>query len=270
MHYQRIFPSFFGMSKSSFEKLVEIMATLRGPGGCPWDREQTFQSITPHTLEETHEVIEAIEKKNYASLREELGDLLLQVVFYAQMAAEEKLFTIDDVAEAISQKLIHRHPHVFGDTKVAGSKEVLENWEQLKKKEGTKKRLLDGLPRSMPALLRAYRMGEKTSRVGFDWPNVSGILDKIHEETQELVEAQASKNQQHIEDEYGDVLFAVANLGRFLKVDPEGALRRASDRYQARFEWMEHKLAEQKREDHQLTLEEWDELWKQAKKDLAR
>lgn len=270
MHYQRIFPSFLGMSKSSFEKLVEIMATLRGPGGCPWDREQTFQSITPHTLEETHEVIEAIEKKNYASLREELGDLLLQVVFYAQMASEEKLFTIDDVAEAISQKLIHRHPHVFGDLKVSGSKEVLENWEQLKKKETGKKRLLDGLPRGMPALLRAYRMGEKTSRVGFDWPDVGGVLDKIHEETQELVEAQASKNQQHIEDEYGDVLLAVANLGRFLKVDPEGALRRASDRYQQRFEWMESKLTEQKREDHKLSLEEWDELWNQAKQDLAR
>ena len=258
------------MSKTSFEKLVEIMARLRAPDGCPWDREQTFQSITPHTLEETHEVIEAVEKQDYASLREELGDLLLQVVFYAQMASEEKLFTIDDVAEAISQKLIHRHQHVFGNAKVAGSKEVLENWEQLKKKEGTKKRLLDGLPRSMPALLRAYRMGEKTSRVGFDWPNVQGILDKIQEETRELVEAQTSKNQQHIEDEYGDILFALANLGRFLKIDPESALRRASDRYQQRFEWMEAKLNEQNRADHQLTLKEWDELWKQAKKDLAR
>jgi len=247
-----------------FKELVKIMARLRAPDGCPWDREQTYKDIAAHTLEETYEVLETIDREAYDDLREELGDLLLQVLFYSQIAAEEGRFTIDDVIDGICRKLIHRHPHVFGETKVTGSGEVVEQWEKLKKQEG-KRTVLGGVPKALPALLKAFRLGEKTSRVGFDWPDAEGILEKVEEEAHELHQARESGAKDEIDHEYGDLLFTLANLGRFLNIDPEGSLRRAADRFMARFGHMERTLAHTEREPSTLTPEEWDELWKEAK-----
>lgn len=252
-----------------FERLIGIMAKLRAPEGCPWDREQTFQSITPHTIEETHEVVEAIERRDFNDLCEELGDLLLQIVFYAQMASEEKLFQIDDVLDRICEKLIHRHPHVFGTAEAKTSDEVLKNWEVLKQAEG-KKSVLGGIPRSLPALLKAYRLGEKTSRVGFDWNDAEGILAKVEEEARELHDARKARDAGAIDHEFGDLLFTLANCGRFLKVDPEGSLRRATDRFMKRFQWMEEELGRQGKEMTALSAAEWDALWTRSKKENHR
>lgn len=247
-----------------FSGLVEIMARLRAPDGCPWDREQSYKDIAAHTLEETHEVLSAIDAEDFDHLCEELGDLLLQILFYSQIAAEEKRFTIADVIDGISKKLIHRHPHVFGDTKVSGAAEVLTQWEELKKKEG-KRSVLGGVPKSLPSLLKAFRLGEKTSRIGFDWGDISGIIAKVEEEAQELRDARAGGNQDEIDHEYGDLLFTLANLGRFLKIDPEGSLRRSSDRFIARFTWMEDEAKRQGVELKTRTPAEWDQLWRSAK-----
>lgn len=256
------------MSKTGekFEELVEIMRRLRAPDGCPWDREQTYKSIAPHTLEETHEVLQTIDEGNIDGLCEELGDLLLQILFYSQIATEEKRFSIDEVIDGICKKLIHRHPHVFGDEKVTGASQVLEQWEVLKKKEG-KKTVLGGVPASLPSLLKAYRMGEKTSRMGFDWSDAEGILDKVEEEARELHEARESGNPDAIDHEYGDLLFTLANLGRFLEIDPEGALRRASNRFMGRFGHMEESANKTKRELRSLSPDEWNKLWETAKKE---
>lgn len=248
-----------------FEKLVGILERLRAPDGCPWDREQTYKDIAPHTLEEVHEVLDAIDRNDLDGLREELGDLLLQIIFYAQIAKEEKKFTIDDVVESINKKLIHRHPHVFGETKVKDSGEVLERWEQLKFQEG-KKSVVGGVPKALPALLKAYRLGEKTARVGFDWEDAEGVLSKLEEETRELHEARKTKDESQVEHEYGDLLFTMANIGRFLGIDPEGALRKATERFIKRFKLMENEIAKQKKEMQKLTAKEWDELWEEAKK----
>ena len=250
-----------------FDKLVGIMARLRSPNGCPWDLEQDFQSITPHTLEETYEVISAIEQNDFAGLCEELGDLLLQVVFYAQMASEKNLFTIEDVIEGICQKLIHRHPHIFADTKVENSTEVLKNWEELKQQEKNKqhKTMFAGVPKALPALLRASRLGEKASRVGFDWKSSEGALNKVTEELTELNEAMAAKNPKEIDHEFGDLLQALANVARWLKVDPEGALRRSTDRFVDRFTIMEKQAKQDKRTLQSLNTDEWNHYWEQAK-----
>lgn len=248
-----------------FKDLVDIMSRLRAPDGCPWDREQTYKDIAAHTLEETYEVLAAIDREDYDHLREELGDLLLQVLFYSQIAREEGRFDIDDVIEEISKKLIHRHPHVFGEDKVKGSGEVVERWEQLKKEEG-KKSVVGGVPAALPSLLKAFRLGEKTARVGFDWPDAEGILGKVEEEAHELHEARKRGDRDNIDHEYGDLLFTLANLGRFLKIDAEGALRRASDRFIARFRWMEEEAAKGGRELKSLSPEEWNELWEKAKR----
>ncbi|MFH1873835.1 MAG: nucleoside triphosphate pyrophosphohydrolase [Pseudomonadota bacterium] len=276
-------------SAKSFEKLVEIMARLRAPDGCPWDREQTYKDIATHTLEETYEVIDAIDRGDFKDLKEELGDLLLQVVFYAQIAKEEDRFNIEDVIEGISKKLIHRHPHVFGDVKANNSSEVLGRWEKLKMQEG-KKSVLGGVPQTLPALLKAYRIGEKASRVGFDWEDAEGILSKVEEEARELHEArkeqklsppprlphqgggeeeapQQTAAHDQVEHEYGDLLFTLANIGRFLKIDPESALRKATERFISRFQNMEKQIAEQQKEMQSLTPEEWDNLWEKAKQD---
>jgi MazG family protein len=247
-----------------FEKLVGIMARLRGPDGCPWDKKQSYKDIAAHTLEETHEVLAAIDRGDFKDLCEELGDLLLQVLFYAQIAAEEERFTIDDVVEAITAKLIHRHPHVFGKSQALTSDEVLAQWEHLKKAEG-KDSVVGGVPPSLPALLKAFRLGEKTSRVGFDWSDAEGILAKVEEEAHELHEARAQNDPAAIDHEYGDLLFTLANLGRFLKVDPEGSLRRATGRFMARFSWMEQEAARRDREFKSLSPEDWDALWNEAK-----
>ena len=249
---------------SKFNKLVDIMKKLRSPDGCPWDREQSYKDIATHTLEETYEVLDAIDRGDLNDLKEELGDLLLQIIFYSQIADEENQFNIDDVIEGISKKLIHRHPHVFGDTKANTSDEVVERWEMLKLKEG-KKSVLGGVPKSLPAHLKAYRIGEKTSRIGFDWEDTEGILSKIEEEARELHEARKNQDPQKTEDEYGDLLFTLANIGRFLKIDPETALRKATNKFITRFQFMEKIISEKKKNIDSLTPDEWDNLWKKAK-----
>ncbi len=241
-----------------------IMARLRGPDGCPWDKEQTPRSAVPYIIEEAFETVEAIESETPAAVKEELGDLLLQVVFQAQMVSDTTAaFGIADVIDVVCAKLIHRHPHVFGDTKVTGSTEVLVNWEKIKSGEKPhRESILGGLPKGLPALLKAYRVGQKASRVGFDWKDVRGILDKVSEEAKELHDA---KSDSEIESEFGDLLFTLANLGRFLKVDPETALRKSLRKFMDRFQWMEAQCREKNRALQELSDAEWDALWDEAK-----
>ena len=219
------------------------MARLRAPGGCPWDREQTFDTIMPYTLEETYEVFDAIERRAWPDLKDELGDLLLQVLFYAEMAGEAGYFTLRDVAENLSEKLIRRHPHVFGDVAAADASAVLRNWEQIKLEEknakseaGQPASMLNDIPRSMPAVLEARKLGSRAAKVGFDWPNVEGLFDKLAEETAELrAELAADPQNERVEEELGDLLFTAVNLARHLKVDPELALRKTNAKFRRRF-----------------------------------
>jgi len=254
------------------ERLLGIMERLRGPDGCPWDREQTLETLRPYVLEETYEVLEAIESGDPREHREELGDLLLQIVFQAQLAKEQGTFDFADVATAISDKLVSRHPHVFGDVEVRDAEAVLKQWAELKKKEkqakGGGKSVLEGVPREMPALARAERLTEKASRVGFDWPDAAGARAKVDEELRELDEAVVGGDPRRIEDELGDVLFALTNLSRKLAVPPEEALRRAVGRFIQRFEFVEAELERKGVAHGRATLEEMDALWDQAKKVL--
>ena len=253
-----------------FQKLMEILATLRGPNGCPWDQEQTHQTIKAQMLEEVYETLETIDKEDWPHLQEELGDLLLHIFFHCQLASEEGRFDAPAVAEKLCEKIIRRHPHIFGDTKVENTKEVLENWEKIKASEGKKKEsILDGLPQSAPALVVAYRLGEKTSRVGFDWKDKTGPLEKIKEEMKEFEEALEKKNKNEIEHEIGDLFTALANLSRHLQIDPETALRKANRRFIDRFQFIEKKCRQQNRDHHGLTFEEWDRLWEEAKTSLS-
>ena len=270
------------------------MARLRAPGGCPWDREQTFDTIKRYTLEETYEVLEAIDNRDWKELTGELGDLLLQVLFYAEMAQEQGTFTIDDVLDTLSNKLIHRHPHVFGETKADNSAQVLKNWEVLKAEEKRKslhtggeeapskpELLLEGVSSKMPALQEAHKISSKAAHVGFDWPHVQGLFEKLSEETHELQEhlkdlPSAGTNstqkpelsaelRQHVEDEVGDLFFVLVNIARYLSVDPESALRKTNRKFRRRFTWLEEKLREQGRGLEDATLEEMEALWQQAK-----
>jgi MazG family protein len=301
-----------------FERAVSIMERLRAPGGCPWDREQTFDSIKPYTLEETYEVLEAIDNRDWPELAGELGDLLLQVLFYAEMANEQGSFSIDDVLERLSSKLIHRHPHVFGDVKADTSEEVKKNWEALKaeekkikenkieekkieekKKRGDgastdetsvdkKRSLLAGVSSAMPSMLEAHKLSSRAASAGFDWPNVEGLFDKLHEETDELREqlkefpepgprpqgrgvAGSGKTvvpeqlQNKLEEEVGDLFFVLVNVARYLSLDPESALRKTNRKFRRRFEWMEDRLRENGRVVDQASMEELESLWQQAK-----
>ena len=252
-----------------FVALVEIMARLRGENGCPWDREQTSESIKPYLVEETYEVLEAIDEQDPVKLREELGDLVLQIVFHAQMAEEAGLFTIADVLTGINDKLVRRHPHVFGDVKAETAQEVLFNWEQIKKAERQQAKgqasLLDGVPRELPALLRAHRLQEKASRVGFDWKEAREVLQKVEEEFGELRSAMEGQAPEQVEAELGDLLFALVNLSRFLAVNPEEALRKTISRFIARFRYIEEELSRRGRSLRQATLQEMDALWAEAK-----
>jgi tetrapyrrole methylase family protein/MazG family protein len=252
-----------------FAELVDIMARLRGENGCPWDREQTSESIKPYLVEETYEVLEAIDEQDPVKLKEELGDLMLQIVFHAQMAEEADAFTVRDVLAAINDKLVRRHPHVFGDVKADTAQEVLFNWEQIKQTERRREKgqasLLDGVPRELPALLRAHRLQEKASRVGFDWKEAQEVFRKVEEELAELRAAMQGQAAERVEAELGDLLFALVNLSRFLAVNPEEALRKTIARFIARFRYIEEELARRGRSLRQASLEEMDALWAEAK-----
>lgn len=254
-------------------KAAAIMAKLRAPGGCPWDREQTFDSIKRHTLEETYEVFDAIERRDWPALKDELGDLLLQVLFYAEMASEAGYFTLEDVANNLSEKLIRRHPHVFGDVQAEDANAVLRNWEEIKVAEKRAKRdagassMMDEVPRSMPAVLEASKLGSKAAKVGFDWPNADGLFDKLAEETAELREELAGDAQsQRVEEELGDLLFTAVNLARHLRVDPESALRGANAKFRQRFAAMEQQ-AGGRAQMESMSAEELEQLWTRAKQE---
>jgi tetrapyrrole methylase family protein/MazG family protein len=266
-----------------FAELVRLMARLRAPDGCPWDRKQTHESLKPYLVEEAYEVLESIDEGNIAALREELGDLLLQVLFHAQIGAEHGRFTISDVIEGLSQKLIRRHPHVFGPKEAATAREpgtaeeVLTRWETIKEGErqesGQAESALDGIPKTLPALLRAFQIQSRASRVGFDWSEPAPVMAKVNEELEELREALAPRDaapksdreQTAVEAEFGDVLFALVNLARFLKVNPEEALRKATNRFIDRFRYIEEQAARRGRRLKDMTLAEMDVWWEEAK-----
>jgi len=285
-----------------FQRAVSIMARLRAPGGCPWDREQTFDSIKPYTLEETYEVLEAIDNRDWQELTSELGDLLLQVLFYSEMAREEARFSIDDVLERLCNKLIDRHPHVFGDVRAETSSDVLRNWEALKAEE-KKKRLEQGgrdaknqdspesvlaeVSSAIPALLEAYKLSSRAAHVGFDWPNLEGLFEKLDEEIQELHEevnqlpppssapgsgiagsgrtAINSALRERLEAEVGDLFFVLVNIARHLALDPESALRKTNRKFKRRFQWIEGQLSASQRKPKEASMEELEALWQQAK-----
>jgi tetrapyrrole methylase family protein/MazG family protein len=252
----------------AFEELAAIMRRLRGPGGCPWDGEQTHDSIKPYLIEEAYEVVEAIDARDDRELCAELGDLLLQIVFHAEMARQRRAFDIADVIRAISEKMVRRHPHVFGDTAVSGADEVVRNWSRIKSEErqaAQDSSALAGVPRAMPALLRAQRLGEKAGHAGFDWSDAAGVLAKLREELDELDEAMAHGDRAQAEAELGDLLFAATSLARHLRVSSEAALTGAADRFSQRFRRMEAALAARRRDMHDATPEELDALWQESK-----
>jgi MazG family protein len=295
-----------------FERAVAIMERLRAPGGCPWDREQTFDSIKPYTLEETYEVLEAIDNRDWEELPGELGDLLLQVLFYSEMAKEQGSFSIDDVLDRLSRKLVDRHPHVFGDTKADTAVEVKRNWEALKVEE-RKKRLGDGdagatdggeagksspsilagISSSMPSLLEAHKLSSRAAQVGFDWPDIEGLFDKLGEETRELRQhlqefpapgprpegrGVADSGRQvipedlraRLEEEVGDLFFVLVNIARYLALDPESALRKMNRKFRRRFQWMEQRLHERGTIPEKVSMNELESLWQQAKQQEER
>ena len=255
----------------TFVRLVELMQRLLAPDGCPWDREQSPDSLKRYVMEEACEVVDAIESGDRAHLREELGDLLLQIVFLAELARKEGQFGSDDVVRSIVEKLVRRHPHVFGDVGVSDSEEVLRNWERIKAAERRDRALLHGVPRSLPALARAQRIGEKVQRVGFDWPDARGSRAKLTEELREMDQVMAGSDRRKVEEEVGDVLFALVNLARHLGVDAEAALRRTTDKFEKRFAHVETKVIEKHGQwpdggSASLPLEELDGYWEEAKR----
>ena len=257
------------MDKSDIQKLLEIMVRLRAPdGGCPWDLEQTFETIAPYTIEEAYEVAEAIAHGDMQELEQELGDLLLQVVYHAQIAEEAGLFGFDDVVEAICAKMIRRHPHVFGDASVTDAKAQSVAWEEIKAQEKLGGSVLADVPVGLPALTRAAKLGRRASRVGFDWPNVSGARCKVEEELTELDDAVRSGDQDAIEAEMGDIFFALVNVCRHLELDPETCTRGANRRFQARFEKLEQAVEASGRDWRSFELEELETFWVEAKRAL--
>lgn len=251
-----------------FTELVEVMARLRAPGGCPWDRKQSFETIKPYLLEETYEVMDAIDRRDWPGLTEELGDLMLQPVFFAEMASEEGLFDIGDSLDAINQKLIRRHPHVFGDASAETPEDVKQRWDEIKKAEKSAqgsledKSILDAVPRNVPALVEAEKIGQKAAGVGFEWPDIGGVVEKLQEEARELVAAREAARPSEIEHEIGDLLFTVVNLARFLKVDPEQALRKTNSRFRTRFAHVERSVETLT----ETPLARMEELWTEAKR----
>ena len=254
-----------------FQLLVDLMARLRAPGGCPWDREQTFDTIKPFLLEETYEVMDAIDARDWPELAGELGDLLLQPVFFSQMASEENLFRIEDALDAITGKLIRRHPHVFADETAKTEGDVRKRWNEIKAEEKRTKgepdtTLLGSVPHFLPALAEAQQITSRAAQAGFDWENAGQVLEKLQEELRELDEARARGSQADLEDELGDLLFVLVNLARFVKVDPEQALRKTNAKFRRRFGYVERKLAERGRSTGESSIEEMESLWQEAKK----
>ncbi len=266
------------MAETPFERLVEIMRVLRSPDGCPWDREQTPESLRPFVLEEAYEVVDAIDSGNRERLMAEIGDLIFEGVFLAQLCAEDGDFTVEDALHTVNEKLVRRHPHVFGpggsasDQPAAGrtsSEQVVEQWERIKARERTESgeppRTLGDIPRALPGLLRAFQMGKRAASAGFDWPTAAGVVDKIEEEVAEVRHALARADDRHIEEEVGDLLFAIANLSRKLGVEPEGALRRANDKFSTRFDQLEARARARGRSLNQEGLEELEREWTRIK-----
>ncbi len=253
------------MTGEKFKNLMDIMHLLRKE--CPWDREQTHDSIKAATLEEAYEVVEAIDEKNFTELKSELGDLLLHIVFHSVMAEEKARFNINDVIDSISEKLIRRHPHIFGDVKVNGSEDIERNWEKIKLEEG-RESVLEGVPKHLPQIQRAYRLQQKASKVGFDWENKEDVWEKVQEEIQELKEIENEKNKERIEEEVGDLFFALVNYSRFLKVNPEDALRRTNEKFIKRFSYVEGKLKEKGKTPADSNLKEMDKFWEESKSGL--
>lgn len=248
-----------------FIKLVEIVEKLRGPDGCPWDKEQTSASLLPYFLEETYEVIESIDEQNWETLKEELGDVLLHIVLQGQISMEEKRFDLLDSIKNVNKKLIKRHPHVFGDEKTKASFEAKQNWESIKHKEKNRKSRLDGVPIALPALTRAHRLQEKASYVGFDWDNKIEVLLKLNEEIRELQIAFESNNINNLEEELGDVLFSVVNLARHMDLDSEDLLRKANKKFIERFMEIENILAKKGMDIENASIKEMNEIWEDSK-----
>lgn len=246
----------------SFQRLLSIMDDLREK--CPWDKKQTTKSLRNLSIEEVYELSDAILKNDPKGVKEELGDLFLHLIFYAKIGEEEGNFDVADVLNAVCDKLIHRHPHIYGDVQADTEEEVLKNWEQLKLKEG-KKSVLEGVPSSMPAINKAFRLQEKTAKVGFEWEKIEDVWEKVEEEKRELEAAVKSKNPDQIEDEFGDLLFALINYARYLKIDPEAALERTNQKFKKRFEFIEKRAKDLGKEMDKMSLEEMDEIWNEAK-----
>ena len=251
------------MTGDKFNEFVEIVKRLRKE--CPWDREQTNDSIKAATIEEAYEVVEAIEKKNYDDLKNELGDLLLHVVFHTIIASETHKFILEDVIDSIRDKLIRRHPHVFGEVKVSGAEEVKKNWEEIKLSEG-RNSVLDGVPEMLPGLQRAHRLQEKAAKVGFDWEKKEDVWKKVIEEIGEMHRSEGEENYEKLEDEIGDVFFALVNYSRFLGVNPENALRRTNKKFISRFGYVENKITELGKKLSDVNLKEMDYYWEESKK----
>lgn len=250
----------------SFQKLLDIMARLRAEDGCPWDREQTRESLKPFLIEEAYEVIEAIDEGAPAKIQEELGDLLFQIVFHSQIGRERGEFTMEDIIAAISRKMVGRHPHVFGDARFETSEQVLRQWEERKKEEGkNRESILEGIPKALPSLLKAHRIQSRASRAGFDWKRTEEVLHKLDEELHEFSDALQSGRKDRIEDELGDLLFVLVNLSRFVGVNPEDALGKTIAKFISRFRYIESKAVEAGRSLPEMTLEEMDALWEEAK-----
>lgn len=254
--------------EEEFRKLVDVVAALRAPSGCPWDREQDHKSLRKYLIEESYEVIDAIDKDSPAKIEEELGDLMLQVLLHSQIASEHGEYDIAGVCEKIRKKLIRRHPHVFGEVDVAGVDDVLHNWEEIKSREPGREEItsaIGGVPNSLPALMRAAEVSKRAARTGFEWPNMEGVLDKLREETAELEQAIASGDREKVKSEIGDTLFTIVNIARWAKVDPEEALREMLERFQFRFSAIEDHARAAGKPISDLTIEEMDEIWDKAK-----
>ncbi|HET54592.1 MAG TPA: nucleoside triphosphate pyrophosphohydrolase [Ignavibacteria bacterium] len=251
------------MTGEKFQKLVDVMKRLRNE--CPWDQEQTHDSIKAATLEETHELIEAIDDKDFDEMKGELGDVLLHIVFHSEIASETNQFNIDDVIDGITEKLIRRHPHVFGETKVKDNDEIMYNWEKIKLEEG-RKSVLDGIPKALPQLHRAFRIQEKASKVGFDWDKKEKVWEKVKEEINEFEQVSQTNDSQKIEEELGDLLFSIVNYTRFIGVNPENALRITNEKFIKRFAYIESKLEKMGKRVTESNLSEMDKLWEESKK----